>query len=292
MKIAVFRAKNLIGAAWAVTGGITSTLRKMGHTVFDVDINGALPDFYQLVDKDIVIVSGMEWSYGTLDKVYGNRFKGLNIAAIYHETLTREDRVWDFNEFEDMAAVHFFPSVQDAEKYKGDWLPFGVDTDVFKPVPEMVATRNCGFIGSVYPKREPFLSALAPLVTRIVSPFAEDELHTNLLLAHNYQTCKVFVNLPSLSQLLVTKVYEVMACGVPLLTPLLTGDAVHNMQHFQSTGHLEYYDESNPAALKERIKYMIANPSYSRLLAQQGLEEIRRYHTLEQRMTQVLERFK
>jgi len=45
---------------------------------------------------------------------------------------------------------------------------------------------------------------------------------TALLYADNLRQIKVFVNLPTLSQLAVTKVYEALACGTFLITPAIT----------------------------------------------------------------------
>jgi hypothetical protein len=63
------------------------------------------------------------------------------------------------------------------------------------------------------------------------------------LYAENIRKIKVFVNLPTLSQLAVTKIYEVAACGTPLLTP-----EVADMRNLESLPVLTYKDAKECAA--------------------------------------------
>jgi len=110
-------------------------------------------------------------------------------------------------------------------------------------------------------------------------------------LARNYRECEIFFNLPSLSRLLVAKVFEVMACGTFLMTPALGKGAGPNMKLFEHGKELIYYrsigeaarslnDWAKPERAKEREE-----------IARAGCEKVHREHTLEKRLGAVLEKY-
>jgi glycosyltransferase involved in cell wall biosynthesis len=196
-------------------------------------------------DCDLIIVSGPEHLRKWIQYFYPqwDKFKAPKVAW-YHESFVREDYTLDYADYENMFDFHFFPDKTDAEKFKGDWLPLGVDTHMFEPgfiAKNYVHERDIsvGFIGLMYPKRARFVEELTPHLGDIkidyrtacqserglipaIGVWDFDGLNIRRsmqLLAETYRRIKVFVTFPSLSNVLVAKVLESMACGCRLVAP-------------------------------------------------------------------------
>ena len=161
-KIAVFFPKTHL-AAWSLTGGLCSTLRRMGHEVTEcptppaprveeipqymlTQLKESLPSLDALKQQDAILVSGPEHISVWIDLVYGmydwKHVPKVPKAAWYHESSDLMDGMSIDMEQVFWAADHFFfPAIQDAEFYdqedhakdRAHWLPFGVDTDIFNP---------------------------------------------------------------------------------------------------------------------------------------------------------------
>src|SRR5580698_6188037 len=260
-------------SAWSMSQGISATLRRMGHTVTDIPVvpndkpnpmqlaafKQRIPNIEELKSLDAIIVSGPEHVCPWLDYGYTKyAWKNLGVpkAAWYHESFFRDDAMIDFNQVKWTADEHFFPAIQDAEMHDQEafaqghahWLPFGVDTEVFRPshitrmkIPEergrfardpvFSSSKDFGvcFIGLLYDKRKAYLHALTrhrtpPIMCGNVQVIDMDGFQfeeSARRLASDYRRIKLFLNLPALSRLLVTKLYEVMACGTFIATPEL-----------------------------------------------------------------------
>lgn len=253
-------------------------------------------------------------------------WKSLKIPCIawYHESFIREDQTYPFERHAPYADWHFFPAVQDAEMFREHapgqvhWLPAGVDINIFKPETclacrgksSLEICTSCyghgfqpsrqdiavGFIGSIYRKRQHFITQFlqhckvpfhvgAVVVQDITGVEPTD---TALRLAANYRRCKIFLNMPSLSNLLVTKVYETMACGVMTVTPLLYHDAEKNMDHFESSKHLVYYAPKNLGFLNQTLNNLLEHSDDRNRMALAGMAEVRKNHSLEGRLEEML----
>lgn len=285
MKLAVFFPASLF-SAWACSYGLVNTLRRMGHQVEAVAIDpqsrtqGRISGFYNHVDG--IIISGPE-HIGKFTPRHNHS------VAWMHETVEREDYgKLDVDAIKRSADVVFCPGIQD-EQYGFRYLPFGVDTEIFKPgVPYyydhetnieggVKKTIDAGFIGLLYPKRQEFLAKLKKhgvnLTTgnvQVLELGGVNPQKTAELYAENIRKIKVFVNLPTLSQLAVTKVYEVMACGTHLLTP-----QVSDMRNFDGLP-CDPYDESEPEKLGNRLKLLLTGPS--EILAKHAAKNAKRMH--------------
>ena len=154
-----------------------------------------------------------------------------------------------------------------------------------------------GFIGTMYGIRQAFMQQLKPIYTCPV-PFMVgnvqvqdidgiNALATAHRLAMNYERILIFVNLPTLSGLLVTKVYESMAAGCCLLTPYLTGDAEKNMRGFDHGKHLIYY-KPNAKDLNDVLCGLIKNLDKVAEIGRTAADEIVANHSLRKRMEFVL----
>jgi glycosyltransferase involved in cell wall biosynthesis len=324
MRIAVFYPKDR-SAAWSMGGGLPATLRRMGHAVTDgairpgagsaADIEAArvtMPALEHLRSMDAILISGPEHLIPWLDEIYGKyEWKQLQArkAAWLHESLFREDYSIQFDQIQPWADEYFFPAVQDAEfcdqesfaKGHSHWLPFGVDTEVFKPDGFEKKEWPVAFIGGIYEKRARFLRALSrhaipPIRIGgvMIDVMGFQALESAKRLADCYRRTSVFFNLPALSQCLVSKVYEVMACGTFLLTPMLSADrgVAKNQAAFTSGHHLVYYRSSNLPYVAQLLREWSSEEKSAEreMIAASGCREAHANHSLENRLKVIMEK--
>lgn len=335
MKIAVFYP-DAPRTGWSAAHGIEHTLRRMGHSVvagrIPVDVMNPAPHVFEAIketlpiletlkEQDLILLSGLEHIAPWLDSVYGAyEWKAINVpkAAWYHESFFREDYTIDFEAIQGWTDQHFFPAVQDAEFFDQDsfakdrshWLPMGVDTQIFCPVPGQGSRPTqwtipekrwpIAFIGWIYDKRARFLKALSrhdhPKIrlggVSISDLGGYQQEESVRRLADNYRRIGVFFNLPALSQLLVSKVYEVMACGTFCLTPQLSVDRgiQRNMEIFQDGRHLVYYRSSNLPYVAQLLREWSSEEKAEERerIAAAGCKEVHENHSLEKRLEVVL----
>lgn len=338
MKVAVFFSQDPT-AGWNMGEGIVRTLKRMGHTVIPgplptareanerlVEITkAAAPKMDALKACDVIIVSGPEHISPWIDvcySKYGWKNMGVPKACWLHESCTREDYTIDFDSLKWCGDEWFFPAIQDAEFHdqemfapgRSHWLPFGVDTEMFK-------THDCfcyrdsdccprhnprkaifdvGFLGLLYQKRQLFLKALSrhnhpPIRVGMCSVADLHGYHLEKsirLLVSNTREIKVFINLPALSQLLVSKIYEVMACGTFLITPQVTDyrGAAKNMAPFEDGKHLIYYSPSNVGYVAQLLREWTSpeKDAERARIAEAGCAEVHKNHSLMQRLAELL----
>jgi len=250
MRIAAFYSDSPF-AGWVQCEGFADVLKRMGHDVVAIpvppitQVTKAIADRVNkpIDDVDMVIVSGPEWLRKWIQHFYPGWDK-LKCPKVgwYHESFVRDDFTLKYEDYERMFDFHFFPDKSDAEKYGGEFLPLGVDAEIFN------RTTGCfyperdievGFIGLMYPKRAEFVKELTPHLGDIkirymtacqserglipaIGVWDADGLNIRRsmhLLAETYRRIKVFVTFPSLSNVLVAKVLESMACGCQLVAP-------------------------------------------------------------------------
>jgi len=285
--VAVFRVHSS-GAAWCCSDGMAPTWRSLGYRVLDCGdprLNGVPIEHLQ--QADLIVMNAVEW----YDEVLTNRY-GLQAwhalkapkAAWYAESAHRDDRSFPFDRCRQLADRHYFPAAQDAVEFNGEWLPFGADLSVFKPSP-VEKRYDAAFLGMMYPKRAEYVSRIGyPL--QILPPVSDpDTRHSFELLADAYSSTRIFVNLPSYSRLLVTKVTEVMACRTMLVTPKVDHPSgALNMSQFTDGKHLVYYDSDRPGDIGDIVEHHLRNPSELDAIATAGFEEVARAHTLAQRL--------
>ncbi len=306
MKIACFYPASLF-CAWAVSTGLVDTLRRMGHDVVALPIQAtsnapgrgscsvALDPVYrktfptkeQLQTFDGILISGPEHIRPEIMALYPE-WNEISVPKVswMHETVEREDygRL-PIDAIQQFADVTFAPAAQD-EKYGLRWLPFGVDTAIFKPDWNQEKIYDTAFIGLVYPKRTEFLQKLTPHLHGINLLVGNIQVHdlggvrvreTALLYADNLRQIKVFVNLPTLSQLAVTKVYEALACGTFLITPAIT--EYKNFENLQA----HFYDPNKPEALAESIRFCLEQEEQRIEATRVCCEQVHQLHRLELR---------
>lgn len=332
MKIAVFYPESRLtgwSAAWGIVNTLRRMGHKVAVGAIPVGvaspneaqleaIKAEMPAAAVLKECDAILLSGPEHIIPCLDAIYGlPEWKTWAVPKLgwYHEGFFREDYKIDFDTVSPWSDEHFFPAIQDAEffdqesfaKGRAHWLPLGVDTKMFN-VDLTVATGlrrpdktwPVAFIGSMYDKRQHYLNALSrhriPKI-RIGSVFVQDlggyqAEESTRRLAENYKQTGVFFNLPAMSQLLVSKVYEVMACGTFLLTPEIAPSqgADKNMRTFESGKHCVFYRPSNLGYVAQLLRDWSSPEKLAEreLIASAGCREVHLNHSLEKRMTQML----
>jgi len=319
MRIAVVFPGGIF-SAWGVADGLGATLKRMGHEVLEFPrqrFGQPQIDLDALNSCKLVLLSGLEHfvlnpGYGFFDEItvyeWQHEVKPLK-AAWYHETSHREDFSYatHFDQMRRIANEHFFPGIQDAEEFdqehhaKGHahWLPFGADTEVFKPG-ETVKDIECGFVGSLYGKRQAYIQQLAPALKGIALTCGNVTVQdlpgfhprdTVLRLAENYRRCKVFLNLPTMCDLLVTKVYEVMACGTFMMTPWLGGGyGGPNMKQFKDGEELLYFRPGAVELVAGAIRRGIKDEAVREQIAQAGMKAVHEKHRLDQRLEELIEK--
>jgi hypothetical protein len=290
--VVVFHNLARPGSAWCCAEGLVAVLRTMGCDVTD----GGNPwtshfPIEQLERADLVVLGAPEWFAERLVHNYGPRWQRLKAvkAAWYAESFYRDDRNFCFDELRPLFDLHFFPARQDAEEFGGHWLPFGIDPAIFRR--RAVATvHDAAFLGTMYPKRVEYIARVGLPIVHLETVAGADARSSFELLADAYASTRIFVNLPALSRLLVTKVTEVMACGSMLLTPSLDHPSAQaNMDVFHSGEHLVYYDPQRPEQIGELIHHFLANPAERQAIADRGHDEVHARHTLQARLRVIIE---
>lgn len=310
MKLACFYPGSLY-CAWSVSIGLVDTLERMGHQVVAVPIAGmensirregraaaqlnqsAYPTSGDLCGYDGILLSGPEHMQPELAALYPD-WNEIDVPKVswLHETVEREDygRL-PIELIKGLAQATFTPAFQD-QKFGMEWLPFGVDTEVFRPDWNVRKEFDAAFIGLMYPKRAQFMEALRPHLGGV------EILHCNIqvadlggvrmrdsaaLYADNLRRIKVFVNLPTLCQHTVTKVYEVLACGTFLITPAIA--EYRNFDNLQA----HFYLPGRPDQLAESIRFCLEHEDERNEAARACCEQVHRLHRLELRCEVLVE---
>jgi len=301
MKIAAFYSDSPF-AGWVQAEGFCDVLSRMGHEVVPIavpptnQVTRALAEKVnkRIDDAEMVIVSGPEHLRKWINTFYPD-FSKLKMPKVawYHESFEREDYTLDYRNFEGLYDFHFFPDKSDAEKYKGEWLPLGCDTVTFQYHEDFPTHRDIdvAFIGLMYPKRARFVQELTEHLGDIkidyryacqsekglvpaIAVYDFDGLNVRRsmeLLAETYRRIKVFVTFPSLSNVLVAKVLESLACGCSLVAPKQPVDLKN------------YYSYESPKECAEAIKKVIAEPI-------SGVSEVYEKHRMELRFEQIFQK--
>jgi len=288
LRVAVFHPGSSVRSPYSCSEGLVELLRQLGHEVHS--FTNLSVSIEQLRGMDLILLSSLEWYASKIINAYGDQWQTIKAAKVawYVESFQRDDQSFDFGVCRKVADHHYFPAIQDAKAYGGTWLPFGADTTIFRPF-DTPKLYEAAFLGSLYAKRAEYVRRINANIIHIQSVDDPDKRRSAELLAYACSTPKIFVNLPSLSRLMVTKVTEVMACGTFLLTPKIDHpSALQNMEPFVDRRHLAYYDPEKPEQIGELIAYYLAHEDQRNAIAAAGLAEVRQRHTFLQRVQRIL----
>lgn len=297
-KIAVFYPDTKI-SVWSLNKGLVTTLRRMGYEVLDAVVNPSA----ELESQDIILVSGPEYlwkqlrnRYTTWDSLKAKKYGWL------HETVEREDYMRNpiaengslpVEELKRLTPNIFTPAAQDV-KHGFTYAPFAVDTKVFTPASK---NKNVLFVGSMYEKRRLFMDNNPKISVR---EYKERLLYKYDLNFEEYlsstASAMAVLNLPTLSLLNSTRVYEAMACKALTITPIMGGHP-DNYSMFKDRIHLLYYLESPVESIDTVVEVLYTgNGAWNYELTQEGqniaeagYQEVLKNHTLKQRLTTMLQ---
>lgn len=294
MKIATFYPTT--GAAWSVAYGVPRTLARMGHDVLDSDQRQ--PTFEELKTVDAILVAGPEYVHAKLYAQYPD-WDSLKVPRIgwLHETVEREDYATNHIAVDGKLPVfllknltpHLFTMAHHDQKYGMPFVQCGVDLEKFQDL-SRERTTEVLFTGSLYGKRREFLDRYPHVSHRLtykMVPTVDDYVD-------ELNRAKVVLNLPSMSAMSTARVFESMACGAALVTPMLDGPGNFNM--FQHGQHLLYYT-GDPTEILDILEYRVEEKRINRPLsgslrervALAGQTEVRAHHSLENRLKSLLE---
>ena len=161
-----------------------------------------------------------------------------------------------------------------------EWLPFSVDTNVFKSTDQNRINKIC-FSGSMtgpYPDRIFATGKLKPL--GLIDVFSNKEK-----IGNNYVEClrQYVSHLSGASSVDITaaKNFEIMSSGSVLFTNNFTG--------LKDLFPDNLYVEWNEDNIVDKANYIINNPQEMKIKARDGMLYIREHHTHEKRIEQMLE---
>jgi hypothetical protein len=298
----------------------------MGHTVLDCPFPGntvqnieqvasKMPTIAQLMECDIILATYMEYVQPWLKAIYpvaewSRLMRSVPVIARFDESMDRGDlglpaRV---RELIGWANHWSWPAAQDAEKYGGEWLPYGADTTIFNPfgngditidkTDSVPKKYDLAFIGTLYPKRHEYLTKLINHVGKGTifhcgNVMVQDlggirERETTELLAENYRQIKIFFCLPPMSRLLVEKIFDIMASDTLVMYPRFPGDAAKNCSIFEDDKHIVYYEYGFFANNGKQVKYYLEHPDETQRIAKAGGELVRSQYTLELMLKKML----
>ena len=300
MKLCVFFPSG-IGSAWACSWGIPRTLRRMGHDVDAFPLDSTKPSVNRAANPkpddlsryDAVIISGPEHIRLHLRTLYPDLAQ-LKIpkAAFFHESFERDDYILEPKDFAGLADHFFYPAWQDAQRFGGTFLPFAADLAEFG-YHNLEKKFEVAFIGQIYQKRREWLNKtrLGIKTGNVIKEDLDgvDVDATRDMYVRDLNRIKVFLNLPALSRLVVSKVVEVMACGTFIFSPIPQGPhAKENMAHLKG---VEWYDPDNIPDLVDRLRYFHSHDAEREARAEKNLRHIHEHHRLDQRLQQILDCF-
>ncbi len=320
MKIAVFFSDSP-WASWSLSMGLPLVAARMGHEVIaggfpptskitkaqEEAIRARIPSVEELHSCDLILVCGPEHLKEWI-KHYYPEWKTLKTpkAGWYHEDMVRlasEHRIL-YDNVAPLIDFHFMPNAHDAEKYKAEWVPVGVDVTMFNPgwdsrsgekklwehgMSSALRDIDCAFIGLLYEKRKKFLEHFQPFMAgvdfKVGHVMVQDLDGINIqksaaLLADTYRRTKVLVNFPSLSNVLVAKVLEASACGAYVVSARQDG---------VNSPAAALYPEDSPNIAADQVRHALDCESVRQAWARKSCEDVHQNHKMELRLEKIFQ---
>ncbi|MBI1841825.1 MAG: glycosyltransferase [Verrucomicrobia bacterium] len=99
--------------------------------------------------------------------------------------------------------------------------------------------------------------------------------------------CGSVVNLPSYVRGYAGRVYEAMAAGRPAVSWEIP-DRPRSRALFREGEEILHFQRDNPSSLSEALGRLQSDPVFARSVAERGADSVRRHHTVERRVEQVM----
>lgn len=272
-------------------------LGRLGHKVFffsnpsrEIDLAQGRwiePGYpYEISFKDLAVLAGFQpdlFIYMEPDGIIPRGMESANFptACIISDThLWLEARQKQARFFDHVFLFHRNYVEKFSEHPNGyvHWMPYACDLEYFHPV-SIEKDLDLAFIGKLGISLER-QSLMAQLLKRYkVNP---QRFYYQKEIPEVYSRAKIVLNLP-LGDDLNYRTFEAMSCGSLLLTRRMDNG---QDELFNEGVHFAAY--SNHEEIFEKIDYFLANPDEREKIAQAGLEEIQRNHSLDDRLQKML----
>jgi glycosyltransferase involved in cell wall biosynthesis len=313
MKVATFFSDST-WASWTLSRGFPEAVKRLGHEVvavpvpagarqitksMDAKLRSSWPTIEELNGCDAIILNGVEHLADWIFHVYEEKWFKVKTRRIgwFHESLVRPDYNIDYAAVSRFFDQGFLPNPYDAEDRKCEWLPIGVDTEMFQNINiPTLKPIEIGFVGLFYDRRKKFMEKLAPCLgdlqihagnVEVRDLLGTRHLEQTRLLAENYRNMEILLNLPSMSNVLVMKVLEAMSCGTCVFTPHMS-EHMEKLLGFESGKHLVFYETREPKLLADSLREYLNADDQREQVARQGCELVRTKYKIEDRIAKML----
>lgn len=241
---------------------------------------------YEISFKDLAVLAGFQpdlFIYMEPDGIIPRGMESANFptACIISDThLWLEARQKQARFFDHVFLFHRNYVEKFSEHPNGyvHWMPYACDLEYFHPV-SIEKDLDLAFIGKLGISLER-QSLMAQLLKRYkVNP---QRFYYQKEIPEVYSRAKIVLNLP-LGDDINYRTFEAMSCGSLLLTRRMD-----NGQDELFTEGVHFVAYSNPEEMLAKIDYYLAHPEEREKIAQAGLEEIQRNHSLDDRLQKML----
>ena len=172
------------------------------------------------------------------------------------------------------------------------WLPFGVDEEMFRPLPS-AADVDCGFVGwKVHERRREFYNGLRRrLPFERLGPGLKDRDRRGATeeLVRALNRIRVVLNFPNQFTGLSTRVYETLACGRFLLQPRPPAGCGGELPLFEEGEEIVYYEPKDLDGLAAMARHYLAHPDETGAIAAAGRAAVLTRHTMLARAAQIVD---
>ncbi|WP_309245604.1 glycosyltransferase family protein [Desmonostoc muscorum] len=270
---------------------------------------------------DIILMLGFDWHSQPLHKSIKwqerwHQAQTIKIALLqecYSAEVVQNTPAWEYQMHQaitntipcvDGLICHHEPDVDFLQKQLGIslpviFLPFAIDTEYFKSHQKFSERLNRAlfrgnapryFTENSYKQRQKLIEVLGQSKNIDIFSSNLNDSKQQFEILQEYvkelSSYKILLNLPSNSQTLTARPFEIMACGGLLLQNEVLG--IESNALFQNWENIVYYDANNPEDLLTNIYYLISNAELTEDIAEKGHELCYQKHTLECRIHRIL----
>ncbi|WP_306426835.1 glycosyltransferase [Nostoc sp. CHAB 5836] len=270
---------------------------------------------------DIILMPGFDWHSQPLHKTIKwqerwHQSQTIKIALLqecYSAEVVQNTRTWQYQMHQaitnivpcvDALICHHEPDLDFLQKQVGIslpviFLPFAIDTEYLRSHQKFSERLNRAlfrgnapryFTENSYKQRQKLIEVLGQSKNIDIFSSNLNDSKQQIEILQEYvkelSSYKILLNLPSNSQTLTSRPFEIMACGGLLLQNEILG--VQSNALFKNWENIVYYDADNPEDLLNNIDYLIYNAELTENIAQKGHELCYQQHTLECRIDTIL----
>ena len=230
---------------------------------------GFKPDLFLYMEPDGIIPRGIEKA----------AFPTACIISDTHRWLEARQRLAHFFDHVFLFHRNYVPKFTDHPDGHIHWMPYACDLEFFHPT-GAEKDLDLAFIGNLdfSPERQRLMKRFVKLYH-----VNEQKFFYQREIPEIYSRAKIVLNFP-LGDDLNYRTFEALSCGSLLLTRRMNNG---QEQLFKEGVHYEAYGDEQE--LEQKIAYYLSHPNEREKIAQAGLVEIRQNHSLDQRLSTMLD---